>query len=387
MTTMTVETTAPARRAPIMSRALALRFGSILGSATSFYLVVSVVPMYGGGDQAAGLSTGALMLTTVLGELATPRLIARYGLRPILAVGLVLLGAPLLALPLSASVGWIVAVCLVRGLGFAFTVVAGGALTAALIPADRRGEGLAVVGLVSGIPSMAAMPLGVWLSGRIGYTPVLVIGGLAALAALVTLPGLPGTTAVADKSEDPRGMVAGLRSTSLRRPALYFSATTMAGGVLVTFLPLAITGKAAGTVALALLAQPAASTAARWLSGRYGDRKGMRGLLVPSLVAAAAGMALLSLTTIPAAAVIGALIFGAGFGVVQNISLTMMYGSVSAAEYGTVAAVWNLAYDAGWGLGAVGFGFLVPLTGDPVAFTLTAALMLAALSPALRLRR
>ncbi|ARF82438.1 MFS transporter [Kitasatospora aureofaciens] len=122
-----------------MTRPLLLRFVSILGASTSFYLLLSVVPGYatagGGGGWTAGLATGALMLATVVGELATPALVNRYGYRAVLAVGLGLLGAPALALVFTPNLWWIVTVCLLRGLGFAFTVVAGGALTASLIPA------------------------------------------------------------------------------------------------------------------------------------------------------------------------------------------------------------------------------------------------------------
>ncbi|CAM5502455.1 hypothetical protein STANM309S_04560 [Streptomyces tanashiensis] len=73
------------------------------------------------------------------GELATPRLVARFGYRFALVAGLVLLGAPAFALSASGSPLWIAAVCVLRGLGFAFTIVAGGALSASLIPAERRG--------------------------------------------------------------------------------------------------------------------------------------------------------------------------------------------------------------------------------------------------------
>jgi predicted MFS family arabinose efflux permease len=138
--------------------------------------------------------------------------------------------------------------------------------------------------------------------------------------------------------------------------------------------------------ALALLAQPTASTAARLVAGRYGDRFGQTRFVVPGLLATAAGMAALCLTSQPAAVVGGALVFGAGFGVIQNVSLTLMYGAVPASEYGTVSALWNLAYDAGWGLGAAGFGFLAPLTGYSPAFALTAAVVLVALLPARLLR-
>ena len=71
-----------------MTRPLLMRFAVTLGSSISFYLLLSVVPLYvrarlglAGGNCWAGLATGALMFATVAGELATPRLTARYGYR------------------------------------------------------------------------------------------------------------------------------------------------------------------------------------------------------------------------------------------------------------------------------------------------------------------
>lgn len=61
-----------------------------------------------------------------------------------------MLGAPALALLVSSNPAVVIGVSIVRGAGFAVTTVAGGALTAALIPAERRGEGLGLVGIVGG---------------------------------------------------------------------------------------------------------------------------------------------------------------------------------------------------------------------------------------------
>jgi hypothetical protein len=57
-------------------------------------------------------------------------------------------------------------------------------------------------------------------------------------------------------------MLAALRNPALVRPAALFSATTMAVGIIVTFLPLAVTRADANVAALALLVQPAAAIAA-----------------------------------------------------------------------------------------------------------------------------
>ncbi|MFJ2868016.1 MFS transporter [Kitasatospora sp. NPDC087314] len=370
-------------RPPLLTRALLLRFVSIVGASIGFNLLLSVVPLYaqesGGGEHAAGLATGALMLATVIGELATPALAARFGYRPVLAAGLVLLGAPALVLTATGSMAAVVAVCLLRGLGFAVTIVAGGALTATLIPPERRGEGLALVGVVSGLPSLIGLPFGVWLAQHVGYGLVFTIGAVAPLAAVASVPALPNGARAGGPSV---GIRQGLRSGGLLRPAVVFAATALAAGIIVTFLPLAVPSP--GVVAVALLVQPGASTVARWLAGRHGDRRGSAGLVLPAVLASAAGVLLLARTADPVAVVAGAALFGLGFGAAQNATLMLMYARVPAAGFGTVTALWNVAYDGAMGAGAVAFGAVAGGTGYPWAFVLTAAVTLVALVPAWR---
>jgi predicted MFS family arabinose efflux permease len=215
---------------------------------------------------------------------------------------------------------------------------------------------------------------------------VFVAGALAALAGLVAVRGLRDREPAAP--EQPLGVLAGLRTPALVRPALVFSTTAMVAGVVVTFLPVAA-GHASGSLAaVALLAQSTASTLTRWWAGRYGDRHGTAaGLLAPAVLVAAAGVLALVLMANPVAIVTGMAVFGAGFGVAQNASLALMLERADASAYGTVSALWNLAYDAAWGVGAAGFGFVVAPLGYPAAFALTACIPLLALTLASRERR
>jgi predicted MFS family arabinose efflux permease len=141
-------------------------------------------------------------------------------------------------------------------------------------------------------------------------------------------------------------------------------------------------GASGELAAFALLAQAATATLARWWAGQYGDRRGPAALLVPAVLAAGIGVLALVAIASPAAAVAGMLLFGAGFGVAQNATLSLMFERVPPSGYGTVSAMWNMAYDAGLGVGAAGFGVVAARTGYPLAFALTAALVLAALLPA-----
>jgi MFS family permease len=79
-------------------------------------------------------------------------------------------------------------------------------------------------------------------------------------------------------------------------------------------------------------------------------------------------------------------LFGIGFGISQNATFALMIDRMPPSGLGTASALWNLAYDAGYGAGPVLFGLLVNHTGYPAAFALTAALMLAALPAARRER-
>jgi predicted MFS family arabinose efflux permease len=372
-------------RPRLLSPGLVRVFGCEFGALTSFYLLLSVVPLYaasrGVASNAAGLATGALMLSTVAAELATPRLVSRFGYRVVLAAALLLMGAPALALSGAASAAAIVAVCVVRGLGFGIVVVVGGALVATFVPPERRGEGLGIYGVVSGVPAVVALPLGLWLVGYVGYLPVFVAGAVAALAGLAVVPGLPGR---APGVQPQVGVLVAMRTPALLRPSIVFAATTVAAGVVVTFLPVATHHASTDLAAVALLAHAVAATGSRWWAGRYGDVHGSRRLLLPGLLASAGGVLALVLLAHPVAVVVAMVVFGAGFGVTQNASLALMFERVPEGGYGAASALWSLAYDGGLGLGAAGFGVVAMWTGYPAAFAVTAAVMLTTLAPACR---
>ena len=259
-------------------------------------------------------------------------------------------------------------------------MVAGSSLLASLVPSTRRSEGFGLLGLVAGLPAVLALPAGVWLAVRVGYAPVFVIGAVAALACLVVMPALPGRMAGV---ESPVGVLEGLRMPGLLRPALIFLLTAMGTGIVVTFLPLATRGSSR-LAALALLANTVAAMAARWCAGRFGSRHGQARLLTGGTVVGGIGVATLALLATPAAVATGAVLLGIGFGVAQNAVLTLLFDRVTPAGYDMASAMYNLAYDAGMGLGAAGFGALAVRLGYPGAFLVTGALMLVALVPSWR---
>ena len=140
----------------------------------------------------------------------------------------------------------------------------------------------------------------------------------------------------------------------------------------------------AGTASAALLVQGVTGTISRWQAGRQGDRYGHTRLLIPAIVTCALGLAGLTWLGSPAAVLIGLALFGAGFGVAENSTFALLLERLPEDK---ASALWNLAYDAGYGAGPVAFGLVSARTGYPLGFALTGALVLAALPAALRGRR
>jgi len=386
----------PASRPRLVSGRFAAALLSSFGTLTSFYLLLSVTPMYavsaGAGSAGAGLVAGSLMLTTVLAEFASPRLLGRFGYRAVFAAGALLLGGPAPALLLPHSMATILAVSIARGIGFGLATVVLGALVAASVPAGRRGEGIGLAGVVACVPAIVALPSGVWLTRNTGYEVVIAITAVSALAPLAAVPWLAGPgrrqAEAGSAGNGPNGLMSSLRSGGMLRPGLVFAATTVSAGVVASFLPLAA-GVSAGVATLGLFAQAVTATASRWWAGRRGDRHGHAGLLIPGLLIAAAGMAGLIWVSAPVAVIAGMCLFGIGFGIAQNVTFALMIDRTpgSGSGYGTASALWNLAYDAGYGTGPIVFGVFVAHTGYPAAFALTGLLILAALLPAVRDRR
>jgi len=311
-------------RQRIVSGPLAVVFLAEFCALTSFSLPFSVMPGYaadaGAGSAGAGLVTAILLLGTVAAELAAPMLMIRFGHRTLLTVGFLLLGVPALALLPGGALASIVTVSVVRGFGFGLSTVVTSTLTAELLPADRRGEGFGLYGVAALAPEVVALPAGVWLAARYGIAPVVAATAASALIPMAFFRWLPARSG-SRLTAGPRagsghrdGLLAGLRRGGQLRPFLVFAASTVAAGVIASFLPLA-TGLASNIVAAGLLVEALTATITRWWAGRVGDRRGHERLLVPALVVAAAGMITLIWLSSPAAVIAGMCLFGAGFGV------------------------------------------------------------------------
>lgn len=345
---------------------------------SGFQVLLPVVPLYaesvGGGSAGAGLATAVFMLTTVLAQTQMPRTLGRVSYRVALAVGMLLLGPPAFAYVLTQELASILAVTLVRGVGFGIVTVVFAALISELAPSGRRGEALGLLGVALTLPAIFGNAFGLWLVESSGYAAVFALGGAVPLLGFLAALGIRHEAASV-RHESGAGFLSGLGRGELMRMFIIFSTMTVAYGVVVTFLPLAVSSSGIFSAAAALLVAGVAITLGRLWAGRFGDRHDARWLIVPALVSAALGMVALSGSG--PVLLVGALLVGAGFGILQNATLVLIMSRVSSSEYGLGSTMWNIAFDGGTGLGAFLFGFIIGASGFSTAFYLCAVLLAA----------
>lgn len=388
---------APNRRPAggLAGRDFLLLLAATVGTFSNYAPLLSVVSLWsaegGAGNGGIGAATGVTMATTVGVQLVMGRLLRRYGLRRLLAVGALILGLPTFAYALSSQLAWVLGVSALRGVGFGLVAVAGSALVAELVPTGQRGRAVGWYGVAVGLPQMVCLPLGVWCAERFGFGVVFAVTGAVSVAAVPLVGLMSGRSVEEDPPRSaPQGTPAGDPAAStwtaaalrpLAGPWTVLIGAACALGGVTSFLPLALEGGEAAPTALFVLTS--AVIAGRWAAGVFSDRVGAGRLLVPAVVACGLGTGGFSLTVgespgtdvwIAAAA---ALVYGAGFGVLQNDTLVVMFRRAGPGGHGAASTAWNMAYDAGTGAGAAAIGAASQGLGLGGALAAAAVLILA----------
>jgi predicted MFS family arabinose efflux permease len=154
---------------------------------------------------------------------------------------------------------------------------------------------------------------------------------------------------------------------------------TLAGGGLVTFLPIERPDGVLATAALLVFGITGALT--RWWAGVLADRTGTRLLLPLALLVSAVGLAAVALGLDAGTGWVlaGAAVFGAGYGMVQNLTLLAAFARAGEGGATAASATWNASFDAGTAVGALALGLIAAAVGLPWTYALVAGVLLLAL--------
>lgn len=255
-----------------------------------------------------------------------------------------------------------------------------------IVPAERRIEGVAMFGVAGMLPNGLGPPLSEWLLHGFGSRAYFAVAaGFTTLSLLITVLL---HDARADHAGGPRGagVQAWLRLVRARTLRMPFVATFLFGtgiAALFTFLaPYALaTGR--GEVGGFFFAYALAAIFTRIVGGRLPERLGPRNILVPALLAFAAGLAATPLTSAPPSLIVIGALCGVGHGYAFPILNVLVVARTPARVRGAVVSLYTAMIDLGQTVGAPLFGAIATASFPAMFWTAAAALVVAALGMAL----
>jgi MFS family permease len=328
----------------------------------------------GGSTFTAGLFLGVLTYASALSAPLTGALADRWGRRRQLLVCSLAIAVLAGAYAVATRPGVVLLLALIHGVFWSGLISATAAYTTELIPATRRAEGIGYHGLFSVLAIAIAPSVGLWV-----YQ-----GGWIALCASIGALDLL-MAAIAWRIRDDRVARPG---PGARRPApkLEWRVTVAAftvflgafgyGGV-TSFVALIADNAGLRPRALYFSVLGLAIVCSRGLVGRLADRLGTTRVLVPSLVLASLGYALLALPPSLLTFTASAMLVGLGFGSVYPVFAAGVMRHVDRTSRGAAFGGILAAMDTGVGTGSIAVGLIATTFGFSTAFGLAAVLALA----------
>ncbi|HEX7513156.1 MAG TPA: MFS transporter [Candidatus Methylomirabilis sp.] len=355
----------------------------------SFYLILPVMPLYvaslGGSSTQIGLIIGLFAFVAMFMRPLSGWLIDTRGNRKVLVAGIAIFLLASLGYLLTPSVQGLLALRIFHGVGMGLFPTAATVVIAELAPPARRGEAMGWFGIANSISIILGPVGGLAIVARMGYTTIfLVAAGVAALG-LVCIWLLPLPVRKASPlARLPRPGDVFSRAALL--PSAILLCLCVSYGAVIAFIPIVAKQRGLTNPGLFFTVYAAAMLLVRSKAGEISDRRGRAAVILPGMVITAVSLVALGLTSGPTGVLLGAAVFGVGFGCVQPALTALTADRVAVEERGKSMGTFYTAWELGIAAGAVGSGWILNITNFSVVLMICAVAALIGAALSLRVR-
>lgn len=279
-------------------------------------------------------------------------LIDRWGRKPVLIMGLLILIGILPLYGWSPTPIWLMGVRVLHGISQAAFATASQTMLADLVPPQHRAALMGYLAMCNTIGFSLGPLLGSFAFARGGFSAViLVLLGLTLLGVGISLP-LPGLRAPArsPQSQDPAPIGfpwKHILSFPVRDATFIFFIGSFLHGSVITFLPLFVNNSALFYSLNAFVA-----ILVRFGLGRWGSRIPQRWIISASVFCE--GSALVGLSLLPQYLPLWSVLYGLGFGSLFPVLSAIVSLAAPLAVRGRVYSFFLAGFDGGMTLGGAG---------------------------------
>jgi predicted MFS family arabinose efflux permease len=326
----------------------------------------------GGTAAVAGLFLGFLTYSSAGSAPLTGTLVDRFGPRRLLIVASVSITLFSLIYAVLSSYRLMLGLVVVHGLFWSGLLSASATYVTALVPANRRAEGMGYWGLSTVLAVSVAPTIGLWVYSHGGWMAMCIEAACLNLVMAAIAWALPH-----DQPRTGTGRRLSIR-TLLEWRVLILSITlflyAFGYGGLTSFVALYTDQNGVTPRALYFTLFSLTIVVTRPFIGRLADRVGYRRVFLPCVALIVLGFALLAIGGSRPILIVSALVFGIGFGSAYPAYLGHVLQFVDEDRRGAAFGSIIGAFDTGIGTGSIMMGMIIERAGFGQAWFTAAAL-------------
>ena len=343
----------------------------------SYLLLLPTYPLYlqelGYSKSVIGLLAGIFTLTSIMLRPFVGQKLNSGNRKAIYFAGQLITVVAVCFYPAIHAFGWLLMLRLLHGVGISITTTSANTIVTEFIPQDRMGEGLGYFSL-SAVLSMAIAPgMGLFIVDQGGFGMLFASAvGLSLLSALFGLGVRYGR-----RRQDSLSLAArkaakgGLLEKSAIRPAFVMFLTGISFQVISAFLALYAAERGVGQIGLFFTIYAFSLFLARPITGKITDRVGFHAAVLPGTILISGSMLLLWQADKLWMFLVAAILFGFGYGSVQNALQAMAVLSSPGNRKGSAVSTFYIGLDLCILVGTSAGGFVAEAVGYSSMYLLT----------------
>ena len=350
-----------------------------------FYVLLTLLPIYIADTLHATADKAGLLVTCFLAAAIVVRPFAgqwvgKYSNKTILMLSSLAFLVVTALYPFCHSIEALLFIRVLHGITFGIITTVKGTISARLIPASRRGEGISFFSLAMGLAMVVGPWIGLNMARHSAFSQAFwMCTAVAAIGIVLSLiVRVPPVIRHADGSQPKLGFSAMFDKAAMPFAMVTFFMTFSYAGVSAF---LALYARELDLMAAAsnfLLCYAVFLMICRAFTGNVCDRKGPKYVVYPCLLAFTVGLVVLGYTHGSVSMILAGALIGIGYGSVTPIFQTQIISSVEPHKIGVANSLFFNAMDAGLAIGAFVMGLMVEGVGYRAIYLVGAVLVVLA---------
>lgn len=325
----------------------------------SFNMIIPELPEYLtslGGAEYKGYIISLFTITAAISRPFSGKLTDTIGRVPIMIFGASVAFLAGISYPIFTTVIGFMFLRLMHGFSTGFKPTGTSAYVADIIPEDRRGEAMGILGMASSLGMAIGPTIGSKVTSIFGYNTLFYSSGVIALLSVIILFNLKETLAVEKRKKFSLKLLKITKDDfyepRVLAPAIVFLLSTFSFGLILTIIPdlsvhLDIDDKGIFFTIFVL-----SSVGIRFIAGRASDLHGRIPIIVISMAMLIVSMLLLTFIQTKTTFYLSALVYGVSLGMSSPTVFAWTADLADTKKIGRAFATMYIALEVGIGIGA-----------------------------------